>query len=237
MMRAAKICLIVSVVALVFGLPAMSAADDETPAPHRFGISVIGGYTPLPMLDYGYELRAYRDRVVEYNADDESTLENGVPFGLAVGYYPSNSFLNFGFLMEALYGCYEGQLTGRVKMSDTLRRRYRYDQSLDIFQLNWIMKIYFNEKTVRPFVDLGVGAVRVDAEFDDYSQTSYGASALMGWGLEWRAVERVGVDLSGRLTDHFALTYYHEPGASEQATIEAQYIPFSFLLRAHLYFL
>jgi hypothetical protein len=59
---------------------------------------------------------------------------------------------------------------------------------------------------VRPFVDTDAGVVRVDAERTATNQTSYGAAAMMDWGVEWRAHENFGLSFMARLEDRSAST-------------------------------
>ena len=233
-----------AVALLLFCLPAWSAPADvcagqeeaaETTG-YRFSLDLVGGYVPLPMLDYRYDLTVYTDRQRFCHADDESTLEPGATYGLSLGYYPTGQWLNFGLIAEALYARFDGELTGKVGCPSSASRTYRSDQELSFYQLNALARIYFTSSLLKPFVELGLGALRVDAAIDDYSQTSYGITGLMGWGVEWRVHDRVGVSLQARLADHFALVYYYEPSAGEQVAIQAQYIPLTALFKTQFYF-
>lgn len=220
------------------GLAQEEQAEQAEPGAlsHRFGLELAGGYTPLPLADYRYNLDVFTDCRRNCRTDDESTLEANAMYGLGLAYYPQSRWLSFGLIMEALYARYEGELTGRESCPESVSHTYKYDQSLTFYQLNWLLRLYLSRKAVQPFVEVGPGVVRVDASFDGYDQASYGLTALMGWGVHWRIHDLVGISLQARLADHFGLVYYFEPAADRLATIEAQYIPMSLLFKAHLFF-
>lgn len=238
------VALLVSMIFLL-ALPLAAAAQETGEIPARaprwqpdkhFSADLIAGYTPLPLLAYGYKLRAFTDREHKGRSDDESVLDPNGLYGLSLGYYPSGRWLKFGLIMEGLFSRYRGALTGKSRNPGEVGRTYDYDQALNFYELNWLFRIWFNEKPVRPFVDIGAGVVRVDAEFDGYNQTSYGTTAMMGWGAEWRTHEHFGISLQARIADHFGIVYYFDPRPGDHVTIEAQYIPLSLMLKTHFYF-
>ena len=239
-----QVVLLVSMIFLL-ALPLVAAAQEAGEVPARaprwqpdkqFSIDLVAGYTPLPLLAYGYKLRAFTDREYKCRTDDESELDPNGLYGMSLGYYPTGRWLKFGLIMEGLFSRRRGALTGKSRCPSEVGRTYDYDQSLNFYEFNWLLRLWFNEKPVRPFVEVGAGVVRVDAELDGYNQTSYGTTAMMDWGVEWRAHEHMGLSLQARIADHFGIVYYFQPRPGEQATIEAQYIPLSLMLKTHFYF-
>ncbi len=215
--------------------PLPAAPPPAVPEP-LFGVDLVVGFTALPELDYRYKLTRTADECLECRTDDESTLETNGVYGLSLGFYPRSNWAHLGLIVEGLFAQYEGQLTGRADCPSSFTRTYRYDQRLNFYQLNALLKIYFTQKTVRPFVEIGLGVVRVDAEFDTYDQTVYGVTGLTSWGAEWRISRNFGLSLQARLADHFGLVYFYEPQPGDHARIEAQYIPISAVLKTHFYF-
>ncbi len=241
MRRVVPLVTLLFLLALPFAVMAQEADEVPARAPRwqpdkHFSADLIAGYTPLPLLAYGYKLRAFTDREDKCSSDDESELDPNGVYGLSFGYYPTGRWLKFGLITEGLFSQFRGALTGRSHCPGEIGRTYDFDQTLNFYQLNWLFRLWFNEKPVRPFVDIGAGVVRVDAELDGYNQTSYGAAAMMDWGIEWRAHENFGLSLMARLENRFGIVYYFEPRPGEQATIEAQYIPLSLVLKTHFYF-
>jgi len=217
--------------------PALGPEMTPAPPPRpRFSVDLAAGYTPLPMLDYRYNLARYTDRAQTCDSDDESTLEANGIYGLSFAYYPPDDWIALGLVVEGLYAQYRGELTGRANCPSSFTRTYRFDQTLNFYQLNGLVRIYLARAAVRPFVEIGLGALRIDASFDAYDQTVYGLTGLTGWGVEWSITRSFGLSVQARLADHFGVIYHYEPHAGDEATIEAQYIPLSALLKTHFYF-
>jgi hypothetical protein len=216
--------------------PAPAPAPAPTPPEPRFGFDLAAGYTALPMLDYGYRLSECTDHVQGCRTNDKSTLASNGMYGLSFGYYPPSDWVTLGLVVEGLFAQYRGELTGRADCPGSFTRTYQYDQRLTFYQLNGLIKIYFSHKSVRPFVELGLGALRIDAVFSAYHQTSYAATAVTGWGVEWRLGRRFGVSVQARAADHFGVVFHFTPRADQVARIDAQYVFISALVKTHFYF-
>jgi len=223
--------------------PAVWADDTTAPAAGaipaiqdpQFSLDLNGGFIPLQTIDYNYNLKVFSEHEYKCNTDDDSHLKPNGVYGLSASYYPPTEWIKLGFITEALYSRQEGDLTGKIRCSKLVKRGYDYPQQLDFWQLNFLGRFFLSRQKVRPFVQAGLGILRIDSELDDYRQTSYGSTALISWGLEWRANEWFGLSGEARLSDHFGAVFFFEPSEVERATIETLYLPVSFIIKTQFF--
>lgn len=204
--------------------------------PKVLSIGIVAGYTALSSIVYQAFWHRYEDGRKRIVSDDKSDLDAGPLGGLTFSYLPYNDFLVIGFTLEGFYHHYEGRFKGGLEKSDPGPDNYHYKTNFNFYQINFLGTIYFTDKPFQPYVQLGMGAVLCDSKIGNAYQAAYGASAVVAWGAQYRFYDWFAFGAQARIQDMFGIVHTLEPEKNVRVTIEAQYLPLSFLASANFYF-
>lgn len=202
----------------------------------KYSLGIVAGYTALSSIAYRtfwYRYESGRNRI---GTEDKSDLAAGPLSGLTFSYLPYNEYLVVGFTLEGFYHHYEGRFKGNLDKQDWGPGSYYFKTNLNFYQVNFLGTIYFTDKSFQPYVQVGMGAVLCDSKIGREHQTLFGASAIVAWGAQYRFYNWFAFGAQVRIQDMFGIVHTLEPEENVRATIEAQYIPLSFLVSTNFYF-
>jgi len=200
-----------------------------------FSINIIGGGDIVPAAFNTVHWYEYDDSRLKLGTTNKTAWNPTWEAGLTLGFYPSEQFIRWGLMIEALYVQTNGTFSGDLKKHGESYRGYSERQFIRMYQLNVLSRVYFMKKKFRPFLEAGIGPARTDLTLFDETRFGYGAAVHVGSGVEYRFTKWFGLSGGMRFSDIFGFKYDFSPSEKELVQIQSRYTPLSVLVNTSFF--